>query len=77
MKVIKNFGRVPCEAVYKINGVKYIVSSRFSNPENILKFENTFEDRIKSYIGSDFADLITDENDAIIYPSEYDCRKED
>ncbi len=55
MKVIENM----ClgDAEYEINGVKYIVSSRFANA-NICHLENTMTDKLKNYVGSDFADLL-------------------
>lgn len=39
---------------YIINGVRYVISSQYSATENI-----TLKDRIKKYIGSDFAHLTT------------------
>ncbi len=53
------------ENEYVINGVRYIVSSRFI-PENFHKIENTITDKLKNFIGGDFADLITDEENAKI-----------
>ncbi len=65
MKLISNFAGFPKESEYEINGVKYVVSSRFANA-NICKLENTMTDKLKKYVGSDFADLNDFENDANI-----------
>ena len=58
------------EHEYKIGNVTYIVGSRFQRP-----FESeqiTLSDRMKSYLGGDFADLTEDiEKDRI--DSEYVC----
>lgn len=40
------------DSVYVINGVRYVVSSQYSETETM-----TLKDRIKKYIGSDFAHL--------------------
>lgn len=52
------FGNVDDEnaddSVYIINGVRYEVSTQYSATENM-----TLKDRIKKYIGSDFAHLTT------------------
>ena len=52
------FGNVEDEnaddSVYIINDVRYVVSTQYSATENI-----TLKDRIKKYIGSDFAHLTT------------------
>ena len=42
---------------YVINGVRYIVSTQYSKTETM-----TLKDRIKKYIGSDFAHLTTTED---------------
>lgn len=39
---------------YVINGVRYVVSTQYSKTETM-----TLKDRIKKYIGSDFAHLTT------------------
>ncbi len=66
MKEIKSLGKFPSEALYEINGVKYIVSSKFSTLESILKIENTIKDKVKKYVGSDFADLnVENDNDIL------------
>ena len=42
---------------YVINGVRYIVSSRFSETEN-----KTMKEKLSDFIGSDFAHLTTAED---------------
>ena len=42
---------------YVINGVRYVVSTQYSKTETM-----TLKDRIKKYIGSDFAHLTTAED---------------
>ncbi|MBQ8574973.1 MAG: hypothetical protein IJ447_02870 [Clostridia bacterium] len=42
---------------YVINGVRYIVSTRFSKTEN-----KTMKEKLSEFIGSDFAHLTTDED---------------
>ena len=42
---------------YIINGVRYVVSTQYSKTETM-----TLKDRIKKYIGSDFAHLTTTED---------------
>ena len=42
---------------YTINGVKYVVSSRFAPTRIKEKCEPTLSDRLHSYIGSGFAKL--------------------
>ena len=42
---------------YVINGVRYIVSSRFSETEN-----KTMKEKLSDFIGSDFAHLTTTED---------------
>ncbi len=66
MKEIKSLGKFPSEALYEINGVKYIVSSKFSTLESILKIENTIKDKVKKYVGSDFADLNMENDNDIL-----------
>lgn len=60
------------ERSYTVNGVKYVVSSRFA-PTNITeKCEPTLSDRLHSYIGSGFAKLtIMGQTDII--DDEYAC----
>ncbi len=65
IKLISNFAGLPKETEYEINGMKYIVSSRFVDA-NICHMENTINDKFKNYVGSDFADLNDFENDANI-----------
>ncbi len=65
MKSIGNFAVFPKETEHVINGVKYIVSSSFPNA-NIANLENTIRDRIKNYVGSEFAELDTSEINDII-----------
>lgn len=64
---------------YTINGVKYIVSSRFAPTRIAGKRELTLSDKLKSYIGSGFAKLtILVQTDTI--SDEYACsaaREED
>ena len=45
------------DSVYVINGVRYIVSVKHSETESM-----TFIDKIKRYLGSDFAHLTTAED---------------
>ena len=52
---------------YVINGVRYIVSSRFSETEN-----KTMKEKLSDFIGSDFAHLTTDEDENTIQ-AEYVC----
>ena len=57
---------------YTVNGVKYVVSSRFA-PTNITeKCEPTLSDRLHSYIGSGFAKLTIPRQTDII-ADEYAC----
>ncbi len=56
MKRIKDFGKFYEETEYEINGVRYIVSSKFK-PINICKIDNTINDKLKKYLGGDFAPL--------------------
>ena len=58
------------EREYKIGDVTYIVSSHFVNPS---KDDNlTISDRMKRFVGGDFADLTAD-MDTDIIDSEYVC----
>lgn len=61
-KILVGYGAKPRE--YVINGVKYIVSSRFqeANPKENSKL---LSDRIQRFIGSDFAHLTKFEKCAI------------
>ncbi len=57
---------------YTINGVKYVVSSRFAPTRIKEKCEPTLSDRLHSYIGSGFAKLtIMGQTDMI--NNEYAC----
>ena len=52
---------------YVINGVRYLVSSRFSKTEN-----KTMKEKLSDFIGSDFAHLTTTEDENTIQ-AEYVC----
>ena len=52
---------------YVINGVRYIVSTRFSKTEN-----KTMKEKLSDFIGSDFAHLTTTEDENTIQ-AEYVC----
>lgn len=52
---------------YVINGVCYLVSSRFSKTEN-----KTMKEKLSDFIGSDFAHLTTTEDENTIQ-AEYVC----
>ncbi len=52
---------------YVINGVRYLVSSSFSETEN-----KTIKEKLSDFIGSDFAHLTTDEDKNTIQ-AEYVC----
>lgn len=52
---------------YVINGVRYIVSTRFSETEN-----KTLKEKLSEFIGSDFAHLTTTEDKNTIQ-AEYVC----
>lgn len=52
---------------YIINGVRYIVSTRFSKTEN-----KTIKEKLSDFIGSDFAHLTTTEDRNTIQ-AEYVC----
>ena len=68
---IVGFGSAPRE--YVINGVRYVVESRFQKPNHKNKSENTLlKDCIENYLTSDFADLPSDNKDNIM-TTEYDC----
>ena len=56
------------EHKYKIGDVTYIVASHFIDP--FKQERTTITDKLKSFIGSDFADL-TPDMDADIIGSEY------
>lgn len=45
------------ETEYEINGVRYLVSSRFIPIDVCALKDDTFSDRIKHHINSGFADL--------------------
>lgn len=58
---------------YVINGVRYLVESRFQKPNYKESKENTMLNNcIGSYLTSDFADLPSVDADNII-DTEYDC----
>ena len=70
-KFIVGFGGTPRE--YTVNGVKYVVESRFQKldykkPREITLLNN----RIGNYLTSDFADLPSVDTNNIIN-AEYDC----
>lgn len=70
-KFIVGFGSTPRE--YVINGVRYVVESRFQKPDYKKPRENTLlKTRIGNYLTSDFADLPSVDTDNII-DTEYDC----
>ena len=52
---------------YVINGVRYIVSTRFTETEN-----KTMKEKLSDFIGSDFAHLTTTEDENTIQ-AEYVC----
>ena len=58
------------EHEYKIGDVTYIVASHFIDP--FKQEKTTISDRLKSFVGSDFADLTPDTGTDII-SSEYVC----
>ena len=69
--IIVGFGSAPHE--YVINGVRYVVESRFQKPDYKKPRENTLlNNRIGNYLTSDFADLPSVDADIIIN-TEYDC----
>ena len=70
-KFIVGFGAAPQE--YAINGVRYVVESKFQKPNYKEPEENTMlNNRIGSYLTSDFADLPSVSTGNII-STEYDC----
>ena len=70
-KFIVGFGTAPQE--YVINGVRYLVESRFQKPNYKESKENTMLNNcIGRYLTSDFADLPSVDADNII-DTEYDC----
>ena len=70
-KFIVGFGGSPKE--YTVNGVKYVVESRFQKPDYKKPSKNTLlNNRIGNYITSDFADLPSINVNNIIN-AEYDC----
>ena len=70
-KFIVGFGSTPRE--YVINGVRYVVESRFQKPNYKESKENTMLNNcIGSYLTSDFADLPSVGTSTII-KIEYDC----
>ena len=70
-KFIVGFGSAPHE--YVINGVRYVVESKFQKANYKMPRENTLlNNRIGNYLTSDFADLPSVDADNII-DTEYDC----
>lgn len=70
-KFIVGFGSTPRE--YVINGVRYVVESRFQKPDYKKPKKNILlNNRIGSYLTSDFADLPYVGTSNII-STEYDC----
>lgn len=70
-KFIVGFGIAPQE--YVINGVRYVVESKFQNLNYKEPKENTMlNNRIENYLTSDFADLPSVSTGNII-STEYDC----
>ena len=61
IKKINDFCGFLGEDEYVIGGVLYKVSSTFA-PANICNLENTIEDKVQKYVGSDFAHLTTAED---------------
>ena len=58
---------------YVINGVRYVVSSKYQKPDfNDLKQNTVLNDCVENYLTSDFADLPSVDTDNIIN-TEYDC----
>ena len=70
-KFIVGFGAAPQE--YVINSVRYVVESKFQNPDYKKPNKNILlNNRIGSYLTSDFADLPSIGASNII-STEYDC----
>lgn len=70
-KFIVGFDAAPQE--YVVNGVRYVVESRFQKPNYKEPEENTMLNNcIGSYLTSDFADLPSAGTSNII-STEYDC----
>ena len=67
---IVGFGSAPHE--YVINGVRYVVESRFQNLESKNNKNTLLKDRIENYLTSDFADLPSNNKESIMN-TEYDC----
>ena len=51
---------------YVINGVKYIVSSRYAPTVVNSEGEHTLSDRLKNYVKSDFSDLTETGSDCML-----------
>ena len=62
----------PEDHCYTINGVKYVVSSRYAPTKIRGKWEPTLSNRIASFIGSGFANLTISEQTNMI-SEEYAC----
>ena len=59
--------------VYVINGVRYVVSSKYQKPDfKDLKQNTVLNDCVENYLTSDFADL-TIENSSSKMMAEYVC----
>ena len=70
-KFIVPLGNQPDE--YVINGVRYVVSSKYQKPDfKDLKQNIVLNDCVENYLTSDFADLPSDNKDSIMN-TEYDC----
>ncbi len=57
---------------YQINGMWYIVSSRFAPTNSTGKGEETLSDKLGKFIRSDFADLTVEQDEATL-DGEYAC----
>ena len=70
-KFIVPLGNQPDE--YVINGVRYVVSSKYQKPDfKDLKQNTVLNDCVENYLTSDFADL-TVENSSSKMMAEYVC----
>ena len=70
-KFIVPLGNQPDE--YVINGVRYVVSSKYQKPDfKDLKQSTVLNDCVENYLTSDFADL-TIENSSSKMMAEYVC----
>ena len=71
IKKINDFCGFIGDSEYVIGGVLYKVSSSFA-PANICNLENTIDDKVQKYVGSDFAHL-TSADDRNTMNAEYIC----